>query len=382
MKKNQTLKIGLVFDDSLDSNDGVQQYVKTLGGWLMDQGHEVRFLVGETRDSGRFQEYVYSLSRNITIKGNQNKMFLPFFSSSKEIQKALDAEDFDVLHIMMPCNPLMGSRVIRRSGDIPVLGSFHMVGGTFIVNQGARLLKLVQSNTLKHVDHFLSVSAAAQAFERKYFGIESEVSPNMVDMSAFASGEPKEFLKGENGTITFLGRLVERKGTIHLLEAARILHQQGRLDGVRINICGDGELRAELEEFVRNHQLQDNVMFHGFIDEAEKGDFLASADVTVYPATGGEAFGIVLVEAMSTGRSVVLGGDNAGYRTVLGGREDLLFDPSNHEALAQKIDHYLNDKRSANAAIKWQLNEVKQYDVNEVGKDMVHRYRMAIEAKR
>src|SRR6056297_219762 len=122
------LKIGLVFDDSLDSNDGVQQYVKTLGNWLLKQGHEVRFLVGETHSAGELQKYVYSLSQNISIKGNQNKMFLPIFSKATDIDAVFEKEQFDVLHIMMPFNPLMGSRVIRRSGNIPVIASFHMVG--------------------------------------------------------------------------------------------------------------------------------------------------------------------------------------------------------------------------------------------------------------
>jgi len=240
------------------------------------------------------------------------------------------------------------------------------------------VLRWLQSGTLRCIDHFLSVSTAAQAFESRYFGIDSEVSPNMVDMAGFAAGKPREFMRGDKGTIVFLGRLVERKGAIYLLKALRIVHQQGKLQGVRVNICGDGDLRSELEDYVAHHQLGDAVMFHGFIDEAEKSDFLASADIAVFPATGGEAFGIVLIEAMATGQSVVLGGDNSGYRTVLGGRPELLFDPYDHEALAAKILHFLADKQSRQAAIDWQRNEVLQYDVNSVGQDMVRRYRAAI----
>ena len=43
------LKIGLVLDDSLDKPDGVQQYVLILGKWLSSQGHDVHYLVGETK---------------------------------------------------------------------------------------------------------------------------------------------------------------------------------------------------------------------------------------------------------------------------------------------------------------------------------------------
>ena len=201
----------------------------------------------------------------------------------------------------------------------------------------------------------------------------------MVVMKNFAKGAPKRFLQGEKATVTFLGRLVERKGAIHLLEAARLLHQQGQLDGVQINICGDGELRPDLEEYTQNHQLDQNVVFHGFIDEAEKGDFLASSDVAVFPSTGGEAFGIVLIEAMSTGKTVVLGGDNSGYRSVLGGKEELLFNPTQHRELADKIHHFITNTKAAKTAIDWQLEEVKQYDVNIVGKDILERYKTVID---
>ena len=209
MKKK--LKVGLVFDDSLDSNDGVQQYVMVLGRWLLKQGHDVKFLVGETKNRPEFQDRIHSMSRNIKVSGNQNKMFLPLASSAKNIQSVLDSENFDVLHTMMPTNPLMGSRVIKRSGNVPVIGSFHMVGGTWIINIGASILGFLQKRTLSRIDRFLSVSKAAQAFEKKHFKIDSQVSPNMVEVEPFRNGKRQDFLRGERATIVFLGRLVERK---------------------------------------------------------------------------------------------------------------------------------------------------------------------------
>lgn len=379
MKKK--LKIGLVFDDSLDSNDGVQQYVKTLGAWLLDNGHDVKFLVGETKAAGEFQPRVHSLSRNIKISGNQNRVFLPLMSSGKKIDEVLRKENFDVLHVMMPSNPLMGSRVIRRAGTTPVVGSFHMVGGTWLINLGASVLSRLQSSTLSRIDKFLSVSSAAYDFERQHFGIKSQISPNMVDIAKYEAGERKKFLRGEKGTLVFLGRMVERKGAQHLLEAVRLLHSNGKFSGILLHMCGDGELRPELEDFVQTHQLSQQVIFHGFIDEKEKPDYLASADIAIYPSTGGEAFGIVLIEAMATGQAVVLGGDNSGYRTVLGGYDELLFDPTNPEDLALKIELYLSHKKSAQEAIDWQVEEVKKYDVNRVGAEIVEIYQEAISAK-
>ena len=69
MKKSIKLKIGLVLDDSMDRNDGVQQYVKSLGGWLQSKGHEVDYLAGQSIGS----KNVHSLSRNESVRFNGNK---------------------------------------------------------------------------------------------------------------------------------------------------------------------------------------------------------------------------------------------------------------------------------------------------------------------
>jgi phosphatidylinositol alpha-mannosyltransferase len=74
-KKMRKLKIGFVFDDSLDKPDGVQQYVLILGRWLATQGHDVHYLVGETKRTDL--QNLYSLARNVNVKFNQNRMAIP-----------------------------------------------------------------------------------------------------------------------------------------------------------------------------------------------------------------------------------------------------------------------------------------------------------------
>ena len=64
MKKDNTaLRIAYVLDDGLDSEDGVQQYIRALGAWFSSQGHEVHYLVGETKRSDI--PNVHSLAKNM-----------------------------------------------------------------------------------------------------------------------------------------------------------------------------------------------------------------------------------------------------------------------------------------------------------------------------
>lgn len=373
------LKIGFVFDDSLDRTDGVQQYILTLGAWLHAQGHEVRYLVGETDPAHNLNQVIYSLSRNISVRGNQNTLSLPLPASGKKIKQILDAEQFDVLHVQMPYNPLLAGRVIAAASKrTAIVGTFHIVGAGWIERWGSLVLGRVQSRTLARFDTFLAVSSAAQTFAKNTFRINSEISPNVVDVSQFGAGKKQAFMRGKNTTITFLGRLVERKGCEYLLKALIILREKHQLDGIRVNICGDGPLRSELEQFVSDNSLHDTVVFHGYISEEDKPDFLASSDIAVFPATGGESFGIVLIEAMAAKNTVVLGGANEGYKTVLEGSTDQLFNPADTDMLAQLLHEYIASNTKRKTALAWQQDRIKQFDVSTVGFSVVEIYRSAM----
>src|SRR4051812_17328543 len=91
------LKIGLVLDTSLDLEDGVQQYVMTMGEWLRSQGHDVHYLVGQTEQRQLLN--IHSLSRNIVVKFNGNQINLPLSASRKQIRTVVQQEQFDVLYV-------------------------------------------------------------------------------------------------------------------------------------------------------------------------------------------------------------------------------------------------------------------------------------------
>ena len=77
--------------------------------------------------------------------------------------------------------------------------------------------------------------------------------------------------------------------------------------------------------------------------DAEKAQLFRTADVYASPATGGESFGIVLLEAMAAGTPIVAS-DIHGYKGVVRrGREALLVPPREPRELAIAIDRLLRD---------------------------------------
>ncbi|MDX1765984.1 MAG: glycosyltransferase family 4 protein [Candidatus Saccharimonadales bacterium] len=367
------MKIGIVFDDSVDRPDGVQQHVKLIGRYFMSQGHEVHFLVGQSDESKNPDLNIHSLAKNISVKANQNRLTIPLPANKKRIHELLKRENYDVLNVQMPYSPFMSGRVIKAAPpSVAIVGTFHILGASRLEVLGSKALGAIQSATLKRFNRFVSVSKAAKKYSKAHFGIDSVVIPNPVDTGAFIGARPFARLK-KTQNIVYINRLVERKGCGHLIDAVHHLDNHGLFKDRKLIVCGKGPLKSKLENKVRQFGLSNKVEFAGFISEADKPRYLASADLACYPSTGGESFGIVLIEAMAAG-ALTLGGNNPGYSTVLEDQPDLLVDPTDTATFARRIDELLVNKALRNKLISWQDEAVQQYDVKAVGKSFLNLY--------
>lgn len=373
--RSKKLHVGFLFDDTLDSNDGVAQYVKNLGSWLSSQGLDVSYLVGQTKIKKWADGNVYSLARNIPVVFNGNRLSIPLPVSKSRIRALLLEQKIDILHVQMPHSPFMSQRVINLAGSgTAVVGTFHIFPASWMASAGSRFLRVLYGPGLKRIEPVLSVSSAACQFATKTFGLHTEQSSNLVNLKAFKTKKASKSID-----IVFLGRLVQRKGAMELLKAFELLLSKNA--GLKLVIAGDGPLRPKLEKFVTTHGLTKNVKFLGYISESAKPGLLASSRIACFPSLGGESFGIVLIEAMAAGAGVVIGGDNPGYRTVLGVHRQLLVDPTDIQSLANRLRHFLTDANAAKQMHAWQSEYVKKFDIDVVGPQVLNYYQDAI-AKR
>lgn len=381
-QRNNGLKIGLVLDDGLDKPDGVQQYILAIGAWLQEQGHEVRYLVGQT--SRTDISGVHSMSRNIPMRFNGNRMSIPLPTSRRRLRTFMRSEQFDVLHVQVPYSPFMGHQLIMAADKqhTAIIGTFHIAPNSGLVSIGNRGLGIWLRRSLKRFDAMLSVSRAAQEFARRTFGVESTVCPNVIDYARFHDAKPFPKYDDSKLTILYLGRLVPRKGCLQLLQAAAELSANKEAPAFRVLICGIGPLEAQLRSYAAEHGLGDIVEFVGFVTEADKPRYYASADISVFPSSGGESFGIVLLEAMAGGRAAVLAGDNPGYRSVLESKPELLFDTSDPSALAAKINLYLENKTLRQDTSSWGSEFTRRFNVDTVGNELMKIYAQALHKRR
>jgi phosphatidylinositol alpha-mannosyltransferase len=305
-------------------------------------------------------------------------------ASRRKLQAVIREENFDVLHVQTPHHPLMAQHLILAAGsNTAVVGTFHILPYGRVPRIGNRALGIWLKPSLKRFDKLVAVSPAAADYAQYSFRLKADVLPNVFNYHVFHDAKPLPQYDDDILTILFLGRLVGRKGCLFLLEAVVKLRQQHKdLPQFRVVICGRGHLEKQLRTFASNHDLQEIVEFTGFVSEEDKPRYYASADLSVFPSSGGESFGIVLLEAMASGKAIVLAGRNPGYASVMEPQPDLLFDPTESQILADKLYKYIMDEQERNAMATWGADYTKSFDVAVVGQKLVEIYHSALRKRR
>lgn len=366
------MKIGLALDDTLDVQDGVQQAVITLGEYMRSLGHDVHYIASQTKRQDLLN--VHSIARTVQVSFNGNKMRIPLPVSRRKIKHFLIKQSFDVIHVQMPYSPLFIEKLILCSTkSTKIVGTFHILPYTKISSISTSLLGLLLWRSLKKINKVISVSEPARLFCLESFKVDSVVVPNPIALQKFRSVKK---VQNPYKRIVFLGRLVERKGARELLEAYRkfLEDNESMRSKSELVIAGKGEQESTLKLLAEKLPRGTNIKFLGFVSEEDKPNLLASADISVFPSTGGESFGIVLIEAMASGSRLVLAGNNPGYSSVMQDFPALLVDPKNTSKFAKKLNELLEDNSNNLDLSKRLYKESEKYDVKKVADQLLELY--------
>jgi phosphatidyl-myo-inositol alpha-mannosyltransferase len=331
------VKIGLVCPYIYPEAGGVAQHVRFLYENLRLRGHDVRVLTASHGPQRSSEGDIIRLGVGFSVPINASVGTLTFSPRYlSQIRAMLEREQFDVLHFHEPFVPFLSLFLLRESQSVNI-ATFHAYAGFSPSYEfGSRALR----GYAKRLHGRIGVSAAARHFIDRFFPGDYKVIPNGVDVGRFANAVP--IARWQDGTpnVLFVGRHEPRKGLLDLLKAHRILRKTG--SSSRLLVVGSGPQEREARRYVATRGLQ-GVEFLGRVSEAEKASLFRTADVYASPATGGESFGIVLLEAMAAGTPIVCS-DIHGYKGVVRrGREGLLVPPRDPRALAVALDRLLGD---------------------------------------
>jgi phosphatidylinositol alpha-mannosyltransferase len=204
-----------------------------------------------------------------------------------------------------------------------------------------------------------------------HVGWDAVLIPNGVTVRRYAGERLLPGFPRPEATIGFLGRIDEpRKGLPVLVEALPAI--AAAHPSVRLVVAGPGDVDEVAESLPP--QVRERTEFLGLVSDEDKAALLRSVDVYVAPNTGGESFGIVLLEAMAAG-ATVLASDIDAFRTVLdGGRVGALFPVGDAAALSAAVSRLLGDPQERLALATAGRRHVQQYDWAEVARRVVAVY--------
>lgn len=339
------MRVGIVCPYSFDVPGGVQFHVRDLAEHLLGLGHHVRVLA-PADDESTLPPFADPGGGVVAVPYNGSVARLSFGPvTAARVRRWVTEGGFDVLHVHEPLSPST-SLLALWAAQGPLVATFHTANLRSRAMQAA--FPLLRPS-LEKISARIAVSEDARRTLVEHIGGDAVVVPNGVFTDRFARARPRPEWTGtpERPVVAFVGRLDEpRKGLGVLCEAVPLV--RAAVPGARFLVAGRGDVeaaRATLPD-------PDAVEFLGAVDDADKEALLASADVYLAPHTGGESFGIVLVEALAAGAAVVAS-DLGAFRRVLDeGAHGVVFPTGDAAAAAAAVVALLRDpvRRAALAA--------------------------------
>ena len=360
------MRIGMVCPYSFDVHGGVQAHVLQLAEVFHARGHEVSVLAPSSPHV-KLPDYVVSGGKAVPIPYNGSVARLRFGPAThRMVKKWIAKGEFDVLHLHEPNAPSL-SVLALMIAEGPIVATFHT---STTKSLALGLFQGILRPWNEKIVGRIAVSDLARRWQMEALGSDAVEIPNGVDVASFASAPTLPGYPRPGKTVLFLGRFDEpRKGMAVLLGALPALVE--RFGDIEVLIVGRGdedELRQEAGD------LAGHLKVLGQVEDAEKASALRSADVYCAPNTGGESFGIVLVEAMAAGTAVVASNLDAFRRVLCDGKAGQLVDVEDSAALAEGLIAVLADAKLRSRYVKAATAAVGRYDWSVVADEIMRVY--------
>ena len=368
------MKIGLISFHSFFSEGGVKRHILNLKKEFQGKSIKCKIICPRRKLSEYYGSDVILLGTSFPVifAGTQGDLCISFTPLS--VEKTLAKEKFDVLHFHNFGFPLAG-QILEESKALNIL-TFHanLEASKFLRVFFESFFSIIQEN----IDGIIGVSPHVLKYFKNFKG-PKVVIPNGIDLKEFNPRGPKiEKFQDNKINILFLSRIEERKGLIYLLRAYKILEK--KFSNLRLIIVGEGGLKKECEDWVKENKLKE-VYFEGGKEFQETPVYYRTADIFVGPSIYGESFGIVLLEAMASGKPVVAFA-NQGYKELLTGKKGAFLVPSrDYRSLAQKIEILIKDENLRKKMGYWGKKEAEKYSWDKIADKVLDFYQLCQKRK-
>ncbi len=332
------------------TGDGMSDVVRTLSEELERQGHEVTILYKKS-SRGIF---------NSKVKTRKSS----FIGMLSYIRK----NGIDLVHTHFGKGTLYGN-LIKLLTKTKHIFTYHALapndmGTSQKFNTNLFFHKTIFKMGL--IDEFVVISNFVRKELKNWYGIKnSTVIYNGINTKRFKKKEPKIYSKNKNKNEIYIGYLSAfdiNKNQKLLIEIMKDLPSN-----VKLILGGSGDTKEDCKELTNSLNLNDRVLFVGFVPEEDKVDFYNSCDIFAFPSLW-EGFGLPAVEAMSCEVPVIVM-NKASLPEIIqfGGG----FAASNKKDFLEKINILLDEKRRSKLGKDARKAVLKNFDIKKQAKKYI-----------
>ncbi len=353
---------------------GVERHVYYLAKELIKKNHDVEVFTSDLSRTGKIsvKEEVHE---DIKIKRFDAWFKIGDFASFwPGLFNAVNKSDVDIIHVHSYRHPHNLSVLFTNK---PALLTLHWPNYPKGLRKGYldKVIPIFDKSLGKFLfNHYKILCAVSQPEVEwiKSFNIDE----NKIKLTP--NGIPEDYLKKRRGksfrkkyrlnhelVILSLGRLHKSKGFDQIINVAN------NFVGVKFIIAGEGDYRKELEKLIKEKKVN-NIILTGSLSEKEKLEAYAACDVFLHPSHY-EAFGIVVLEAMSQGKPVIVS-DQGGLPWVAGDA-GLVFKINNSEDLKEKLMVLVKDVKLRKKLGLKAYSRAKKFTWNKITENLERIYK-------
>lgn len=328
---------------------GAETYVSSIAKGLKKRGHDVTVYCSE-----RPLHYGESFEDGIRVV-RMRTPFRVYGTPIAVVPPGLLTERYDVIHANFP-GPYLASisAWIAKATNTPAILTWHNDLPS-VASFAGILVKMHDRMSGSYLDIYKRIIATTTVYSRnsntlRQYSNKVVVIQNGVDTSRFnpsVSGDSvrERYGLGQSKVALFVGALT----TWHAYKGVDVLIRsfkkicESRTDA-KLLIVGGGELTDQYKSLARDLGITSSVIFAGKIDEEELPSYYAASDFAVLPSKdSSEGFGLVLLEAMATGKGVIGSRVGGVVEVIRDGYNGMLVEPNNIEELARAMQFLFKD---------------------------------------
>lgn len=311
-----------------------------------------------------------------------NKFLFPFLASRKARELHREKK-YDAIWAMMAAFAGFAASFFKKKNpDVPYLLTMQEGDPIDQIKHKVRFCYSAFEKIFTRADYIQTISHYLADFAREMgFRGRLDVVPNAVDVAHFSqeySVADLDNLKKELGKkdgdvfLIHVGRFVLKNGVDDIIKSLSHLPQN-----IKLLLLGNGPDELALRALTTDLNLNDRVIFYGFVGHKDLPRFLRVSDVFIRPSLS-EGLGNVFLEAMATETPVIA--------TYVGGIPDFLFDPEktpdqkptglicevrNPESIARQVFRFVSNREERESIVKNAKELVStKYDWSMIARDM------------